>query len=130
MGSCNLDGHSILSVRYDTFGSGIHDGGAGDGPVSGSALLNWLIGAILALTVVEGLGLWTYDRVTRRGLPSRVFLLNWASGVCLLAGMLSLGLGGNVPQVMPWLLAAGLLHAWDLKRNWRRSRRRAGRVSG
>jgi len=93
--------------------------------VNDPALLIWLIGGVLGLTLLEGLGLWTYDRVTRRGLPSRVFLLNWASGVCLLAGMLSLGLGGTAPQVMPWLLAAGLFHAWDLKRNWRRSRRRS-----
>ncbi|NBU58842.1 MAG: hypothetical protein EBS23_03510 [Betaproteobacteria bacterium] len=86
--------------------------------------VNWLIGGILGLTLLEGVGLWGYDKVTRRGLPTRMFLLNWASGVCLLAGMLSLGLGGGVPQVMPWLLAAGLFHAWDLKRGWRRSRRR------
>ena len=93
--------------------------------VNDTTLLIWLIGGILCLTLFEGLGCWAYDRVTRRGLPSRVFLLNWASGVCLLAGMLSLGLGGGTLQVMPWLLAAGLFHAWDLKRNWRRSRRRA-----
>lgn len=98
--------------------------------VSDSALLAWLIGGVLGLTLLEGVGLWAYDRVTRRGLPSRMYLLNWASGVCLLAGMLNLGLGGAVPQVMPWLLAAGLFHAWDLKRNWRRSRRRAARGSG
>lgn len=89
------------------------------------ATLHWLIGGILGLTLIEGLGLWAYDRITRRGLPSRMFLLNWASGVCLLAGMLGVGLGAGALQVMPWLLAAGLFHAWDLKRNWRRSRRRA-----
>ena len=87
------------------------------------ALLVWMIGGVLCLTLLEGVALWLYDRVTRRGLPSRVFLLNWASGVCLLAGMLSLGLGGGAPVVMPWLLAAGMFHVWDLKRNWRRSRR-------
>jgi hypothetical protein len=92
--------------------------------VADAIQVNWLIGGILGLTLVEGVGLWTYDRVTRRGLPTRVFLLNWASGVCLLAGMFSLALGGEVPQVAPWLLAAGVFHAWDLKRAWRRSRRR------
>ena len=85
--------------------------------------LDWLIGGILGLTLLEGLGLWAYDRITRRGLPSRVFLLNWASGVCLLAGMLGVSSGGGLLQVAPWLLAAGLLHAWDLKRNWRHARR-------
>jgi hypothetical protein len=92
--------------------------------VSDPAHLRWLIGAVLALTLLEGVGLWVYDRITRRGLPSRVFLLNWASGVCLLAGMYGSASGGGLPQVAPWLLAAGLLHAWDLKRNWRHARRR------
>ncbi|MBU3693919.1 MAG: hypothetical protein FGM40_03725 [Rhodocyclaceae bacterium] len=87
------------------------------------AHLHWLIGGVLSLTLLEGLGLWTYDRVTRRGLPSRVFLLNWASGLCLLTGMLAVARGGGLLEVAPWLMGAGLLHAWDLKRNWRRSRR-------
>lgn len=90
-------------------------------------MLHWFIGGILSLTLIEGAGLLTYDRLTRRGLPSRYFLLNWASGVCLLAGMLSLALGGDSPNVMPWLMAAGLFHAWDLKRGWRRFRRRKDR---
>jgi len=91
--------------------------------VNDPAQLDWLVGGVLGLTLLEGLGLWAYDRVTRRGLPSRVFLLNWASGVCLLAGMLGVARGGGLPAVAPWLLAAGLLHLWDLKRNWRRARR-------
>jgi len=91
--------------------------------VNDPTALSWLIGGVLGVTLLEGLGLWAYDRLTRRGLPSRVFLLNWASGVCLLAGMLSVAHGGAAPEVAPWLLAAGLLHAWDLKRNWRQSRR-------
>lgn len=100
----------------------------GAGPLlSGPDPLNWFIGGILGLTLLEGVSLLVYDRLTRRGLPSRVFLLNWASGVCLLAGMLSVAVGGGVAQVMPWLMGAGLFHAWDLKRAWRRSRRLAGR---
>jgi hypothetical protein len=99
-------------------------------PVAGPLLsgldpLHGFIGGILGLTLLEGISLLVYDRLTRRGLPSHVFLLNWASGVCLLAGMLSLALGGGVAQVMPWLMGAGLFHAWDLKRAWRRSRRLA-----
>lgn len=97
--------------------------------VAGADPLQWFIGGILGLTLLEGVGLLAYDRLTRRGLPSRVYLLNWASGVCLLSGMLSVALGGGSGQVLPWLLGAGLFHAWDLKRAWRRSRRPTGRHS-
>ena len=112
-----------MSICNDTLQGRQVCGPTGPRPVNDPTHLHWLIGGVLGLTLLEGVSLWTYDRVTRRGLPSRIFLLNWASGLCLLAGMLSVARGGGLPDVAPWLMAAGLLHAWDLKRNWRRSRR-------
>lgn len=84
-----------------------------------------VVALVLAFTLLEGAVLWGYDRLTRRGLPSRTYLLNWLSGLALLSAMLLVSRGAGVAAVAPWLLAAGLLHAWDLKRNWRRNRRAA-----
>ena len=77
-----------------------------------------IIDAILVLTVLEAIGLTVFHRTTGRGVPPGDFLVNLASGCCLLLA-LRLALTGE-----PWVwIAAALLgsllaHVVDLTRRW------------
>ena len=77
-----------------------------------------IIDAILVLTVLEAIGLAAFHRTTGRGVPPGDFLVNLASGGCLLLA-LRLALTGE-----PWMwIAAALLgsllaHVGDLARRW------------
>ena len=77
-----------------------------------------IIDAILALTLVEAIGLVVFHRTTGQGVAAGDFLVNLASGCCLLLA-LRLALTGE-----PWvLIAAALLgslaaHVGDLARRW------------
>ncbi len=81
-----------------------------------------LAAAVLLVTLLELLAL-SWARRRGVGLPSRAWLLNLLSGACLLAALYTSSVGADLPVVAGWLLLAGVLHAWDLKRSWRRQRR-------
>lgn len=78
-----------------------------------------LIDLVIAITVLEGLALTAWHRRTGRGMAPVEFWPNLASGLALMLALRA-ALGG-----LPWgfvaagLLAAGLLHAADLRRRWR-----------
>lgn len=79
-----------------------------------------LIDMIIGFTVLEGLALLAYRRVTGGGVPAREFAANLLSGLCLMLALRSALGGGAWGVVALWLMAAGLLHAFDLWRRWPR----------
>jgi len=76
------------------------------------------IDAVIALTLLEGLGLWWWSR-RGRGIAPRDFAFNWLSGLCLMAALRGAVAGWGMAWVLGWLSAAGLVHVLDLRRRWR-----------
>ena len=78
---------------------------------------------ILVAMALEGAALVALWRASRVGVPPGALLPNLLSGMCLLLAMRA-GLGGawwgwvSLP-----LLAAGALHAGDLRARWRKAAR-------
>lgn len=86
----------------------------------------WLVDVAIAVLLLEALALVAYHRLTGRGLPVREWLPNLAAGLCLMfAARSALGPEPLWP-VAGWLAAAGLAHARDLARRWRRRGTAAG----
>lgn len=78
-----------------------------------------VLDVILLGMAAEGMALAAYHRRTGRGVPPAAVLPNLLSGMCLLLAMRA-GLGGAWwGWISMCLLAAGLLHAADLRRLWR-----------
>lgn len=73
-----------------------------------------LIDTIITITVLEVLALWAYQRTTKCGLEPRDYLLNVASGLCLMLALRSALGGGNWYVMALFLLAAGMAHVTDL----------------
>lgn len=77
------------------------------------------IDAVIALTLLEGLGLWWWWARRGRGIAPRDFAANWFSGLCLMAALRGAVAGWGLAWVLGWLTASGLVHALDLRRRWR-----------
>ena len=75
---------------------------------------------VMALSIVEGLALAAWFRVTRRGVAPAQFAVNLVSGLCLMLALRGALVGAAWPWLALCLLAAGLAHAADLWRRWRR----------
>lgn len=84
-----------------------------------------LIDAVIAFTLIEGLLLVGYQRVTGKGVAPRDFLANLVSGLCLMLALRCLARDAGSTWVALWLLAAGAAHGGDMVTRWRRSARRA-----
>lgn len=87
---------------------------------AGDASLLWLLDAILLMTVLEAVVLTAYHRRTGAGVAPMDVLPNLASGLCLMLALRSALAGWPWPLTLGGLASSGLLHAWDLKRRWRR----------
>lgn len=80
-----------------------------------------LIDAIIAITLLEVAALLGYHHQTKRGLAPRDYLLNVASGLCLMLA-LRCAISGTVWYFISlWLMAAGLAHVTDI--GWRLQQR-------
>jgi hypothetical protein len=92
-----------------------------DGLLPGLPPMTRLIDLVIALTVLEGLALAAYHWRTGRGMAPRHFVPNIAAGLALMlalrAGLAAAGWG----WVAAGLMAAGLLHAADLRARWPRT---------
>ena len=92
-----------------------------DALLSGLPTITSLIDLVIGLTVLEGLLLALYHWRTGRGMAPRDFGPNIAAGLALMlalrAGLSAAGWG----WVAAGLMAAGLLHAADLRARWRRT---------
>ena len=73
-----------------------------------------LIDTIIAITLLETAALLAYYYTTKRGLEPRDYLLNVASGLCLMLA-LRCALGADNGYVIAlFLLAAGVAHVTDI----------------
>ena len=80
-----------------------------------------LIEAIIGLTVLEGLALALYHRLTGRGVAPADFAAGLAAGIALMLALRAALGGAGWPWVAAALSASGLLHAADVARRWRRA---------
>jgi hypothetical protein len=90
----------------------------------GSVIAN-LIDLVIAFTLVECAALALYHRVTGRGVAPREFVVNMASGLCLMLALRCLARDAGATWVALFLLVAGLAHGTDIWLRWRRGSRQA-----
>ena len=79
----------------------------------------WVLDGILALMGAEAAVLAALWRAGRRGVPPGALLPNLLSGMCLLLAMRTALAGAWWGWISLPLLAAGVLHGVDLRRQWR-----------
>ena len=84
-----------------------------------------IVDLVIAFTLVECAALVLYHRSTGKGVAPRDFLMNMASGLCLMLALRCLVRDAGAFWAALCLLAAGLAHAADLWMRWRRDARAA-----
>jgi hypothetical protein len=77
-----------------------------------------LIDVVIAFTVLEGLALAVYHRLSGRGLAARDYAANLLAGLCLMLAVRGAVRGAQWQWVGLYLSAAGLIHAADLWWRW------------
>jgi hypothetical protein len=80
-----------------------------------------LVEAIIGLTVLEGLALALYHRLTGRGVAPADFAAGLAAGIALMLALRAALGGAGWPWVGAAVSASGLLHAADVARRWSRA---------
>lgn len=78
-----------------------------------------LVDAVLLFTLAEAVLLTWLHRRHGRGVPPGQFLVNMASGLCLMGALRAALTDAGVLPVALGLVAAGVLHGVDLWRRWR-----------
>ena len=73
-----------------------------------------LIDTIIAITLLEVTILLIYRQQTKRGLRPRDYLLNIASGLCLMLALRCALVASGWQMVSVFLLGAGLAHVADI----------------
>ena len=89
-----------------------------------TSLLALLIDLVIAFTLVEAVVLVLYHRATGKGVAPRDFLVNMASGLCLMLALRCLVRDAGTAWVALCLLTAGMFHGTDLWLRWQRGARR------
>ena len=79
-----------------------------------------VVDLVIGLTVIEGLALALYHRHTGKGVRIGDFAVNLVSGLCLMLALRGALAASSWLWIVAWLAAAGLAHATDLWRRWRR----------
>ena len=77
----------------------------------------------IAITVIEGVVLAVYHRVTGRGVAPKQYVLNVLSGLCLMLALRFALTDSDRLWVALSLSASGVIHALDMTTRWRRSGR-------
>ena len=88
--------------------------------MSGWSAGTWLIDAVVALTLVEGVALALYHRRTGRGVAVSEFAANLVAGLCLMLALRGAVASAGWFWISLCLLGAGVAHGTDLWRRWRR----------
>jgi hypothetical protein len=88
--------------------------------VTGLFATGRIVDLILVLTLLEGIILVAYYRLTGRGLAPADLLSNLVAGICLLLALRDALLNASWVWIALWLSAALLAHLADLQRRWRR----------
>ncbi|QHE78427.1 hypothetical protein F9Z44_13320 [Hydrogenophaga sp. PBL-H3] len=91
--------------------------------------MRWLLDAVIVFTVLEGLGLWLFHRLTGQGLAPGDYALNMLSGLCLMLAVRAAVSDAPWPWIAVCLSASGLAHGWDMRRRWQRQRSPASGIS-
>lgn len=78
-----------------------------------------IIDLVVALTVLEAVGLALLRRLTGRGPRLAAIGLNLLSGLCLMLAVRGALTGAWFGVIALWMLAALVLHLADLRRVWR-----------
>ena len=76
--------------------------------------ISLLVDVIIAITLLEVAVLWGYHHQTKRGIKPRDYLLNIASGLCLMLALRCSVAGAPWYRVAAWLTGAGLAHTADI----------------
>ncbi len=84
-----------------------------------------LIDTIIAVTLLEVAALVIYHHKTKRGLAPRDYLLNVASGMCLMLALRCTMLGNSWYLIAALLTGAGVAHTADIA--WRLRQRAQNR---
>lgn len=79
-----------------------------------------LVDIVIVLTLVECVLLLVLYQVKKRGVAPRDYLLNLASGLCLMFALRCALANAQWMWIALWLLASGLAHGADLWRRWHR----------
>lgn len=82
--------------------------------------LSVLVDAVIILTLIEFLALWAWHRQTGRGVSPKDIGLNLFSGIALMMSLKFALAQAPFVLVAAALALAGLLHALDILRRWRR----------
>ena len=82
-----------------------------------------VVDVAIGITVLEGLALAAYYRVTGSGVSPRYFALNMLSGICLMLALRSALVGANWGVTALFLSASGVIHVLDIFSRWRRTGR-------
>lgn len=72
------------------------------------------VDAVIAITVLETIALLAYHYTTKRSLTPRDYLLNVASGVCLMLALRCALSGSDWLYMSMWLVTAGMAHFADI----------------
>lgn len=80
-----------------------------------------LLDIAIVITVVEGLAVALYHRITGKGLAAKDFALNLISGLSLMFAMRGALVSSEWSWIAVWLLCAGLTHWADLWIRWQRA---------
>ena len=78
----------------------------------------WIVDAIIALVVVEGIVLGVWRALTGGGLPVAETLANLSSGAALLLALRMAIAGGLSASVLAFLSVALIAHVADLASRW------------
>ena len=79
-----------------------------------------LIEIVIAVTLLEGVALTVYHRISGKGVAPREFAANLVSGLCLMLALRGVLAGSGWGWTALLLLGSGLVHASDLWQRWKR----------
>lgn len=77
-----------------------------------------LVDIVIGITLIECAFLLALYRFKQRGPAPRDYLLNLASGLCLMFALRSALVNASWTWIALWLLASGVAHGADLWRRW------------
>jgi hypothetical protein len=80
-----------------------------------------IVDVMLALVALEVLGLLLYRRLRGGGVAAVPLLANIGAGGSLMLALRASLVGGSVPLVAGWLIAALVFHVLDLALRWERA---------
>jgi len=90
-------------------------------------IAEWLVNAVIATTLIEGVLLISLRVARGRGPATADVVFNLAAGLCLLGALRSEIASAGELACAAWLAGAGVSHALDVRRRWPRPLAKAKR---